>query len=128
MEEQDASYHYEQYCRKIAEECESLEDALSCVCEECGAREEVVMYYVKMHDKDEDFDKQIFVLGYIKIAKLLLTLLCTDYDIFVPWYKRECLELMTENPEDLSPTEQHYQRVIKNWYEYYQKSFDEVSE
>lgn len=124
----DSAYYYDLYTQKAAEECNSLETAMDGVCSECGEGCEIVAKYVQMHDKDEDFQREVFELGYTGIARLFLILLQSDYNIFVPWLKREVLELLKEDPEDLSWTEQDYQRYIQNWYDYYKKDFDEVDE
>ena len=127
-EKHDSLYYYHLYAQKAAEECNSLEMAMDGICSECGEGYEIVTEYVKIHDKDEDFQREVFELGYIGIARLFLILLQSNYNIFVPWLKREVLELLGENPEDLSSTERHYQRSGKGWYEYYQEAWDKVDE
>lgn len=127
-EKHDSLYYYHLYAKKAAEECSSLEMAMDGICSECGEGYEIVSEYVKMHDKDEDFQREVFELGYNGIARLFLILLQSDYEIFVPWLKREVLELLEENPEDLSSTEQHYQRIVQGWYDYYKEDWDKVDE
>lgn len=127
-EKHDAYYYYKLYEQKAAEECKNLEQAMSCFCNECGSGYNIIGHYVQLHEKDENFPCEVAELGYTGIARLFLLLLTSDYNIFVPWLKREVLELINEDPEALSSTEQHYQRRIKNWYDYYEKAWDEVDE
>lgn len=124
----NSAYYYDLYAQKAAEECNSLEVAMDGICSECGEGYEIVAKYVQMHDKDEDFQREVSELSYTETARLFLILLQSDYNIFVPWLKREVLELLKEDPEALSWTEQDYQRSIQNWYDYYKKDWDEVEE
>lgn len=127
MEEKHNSlYYYHLAAQKAAEECTSLKMAMDY--SEYGEGYEIVVEYIKKHDKDEDFQRQVFELGYTGIARLFLILLQSDYNIFVPWLKREVLELLEENPKDLSFTEQNYQQSVKGWYDYYKEDWDEVDE
>ena len=124
----DSEYFYDVYCSKRADECKSLQEALSCYCSECDSGHDIVRYYVERHDKDSDFENQVDWLGYPKIALLLTILSCTSYDIFKPWCKRQYLGLMHENDEDLTDHERYWKRRITCQYDIYQKTWEQVDE
>ena len=124
----DSNYFYDIYCSKAADECESLESALNCVCPECGHGDDILKYYVERHDNDPDFETKVEMLGYARIARLLSELITTSYDIFKPWCKRQYLSLIAENDEDLTANERHWKHIITDQFTYYKKAFDKVDE
>ena len=52
----------------------------------------------------------------------------TGYGIFIPWFKRAMISILTEPFDALTQHEQGHFRQISQLYNYYIKAFDEVNE
>jgi len=93
----------------------ALKDYLDEVCPHCGSGSEYVVEYVKEHDNDpEALYQEAIVLDENQKDDLIGILLSSDYDIFVPWYKKLLINTNTFISNDIL--------------DYYKESFDKVRE
>lgn len=103
----------------------SLENAFQDYCFECGNGGEYVLDYIKAHDNDPkallEEAKQLTSCYQSEIISLCL---CTDYYIFVPWFKaflKHCA-----NKEEVNyPTLNFH---ANNTLTYYKEGFDKVED
>ena len=91
----------------------ALKDCLNEVCPHCGSGSEYVVKYVEAHDNDpEALYQEAIALDEYRRNDLIDILLSSDYDIFVPWYKKLLINTNTFTSNDLL--------------DYYKESFDKV--
>ncbi len=91
----------------------SLKSCLDEVCPHCGSGSEYVVNYVKSHDNNpEALYQEAIALEKNQRDHLISILLSSDYDIFVPWYKKLLTNTNTFRSNDIL--------------DYYKESFDKV--
>lgn len=93
----------------------NLKSYLDEVCPHCGSGSEYVVEYVKEHDNDpEALYQEAIALNEYRRDDLINILLSSDYNIFVPWYKKLLVNTDTFTANDVL--------------ECYKKSFDKVED
>ena len=93
----------------------TLKDCLDAVCPHCGSGSEYVVKYVKEHKADqESLYQEAIALDEYQRDDLIDILLSSDYNIFVPWYKKLLRHTNTFTSNDIL--------------DYYKESFDKVEE
>lgn len=124
------SYDYSKlYAQARAEESESLKEAYDCYLSGGQDSDEILVDYIKLHDKDKDFEEQIYALSYDHIARLLEeVLLPSHYNIFQPWCKRAYKYLLSADAEKLPAYDIYWRDVSADTYDFYKKSWDKVDE
>lgn len=91
----------------------SLKDYLDMVCPHCGDGSEYVVEYVKEHDTNpEVLYQEAIALDEYQRDALISILLSSDYNIFVPWYKKLLSQANTFTSNDIL--------------DYYKERFDKV--
>lgn len=91
----------------------ALKDCLNEVCPHCGSGSEYVVKYVESHDNDpEALYQEAIALDEYRRDDLIDILLSSDYDIFVPWYKKLLINTNTFTSNDIL--------------DYYKENFDKV--
>ena len=91
----------------------TLKDCLDDVCPHCGSGSEYVVKYVESHDNNpEALYQEAIALDEDQKGDLIGILLSSDYNIFVPWYKKLLINTNTFTSNDLL--------------DYYKEDFDEV--
>lgn len=91
----------------------SLKFYLDAVCPHCGNGSEYVVNYVKSHDSNpEALYQEAIALKENQRDNLIDILLSSDYNIFVPWYKKLLINTNTF--------------TSNNILDYYKESFDKV--
>ena len=91
----------------------SLKSYLDDVCPHCGNGSDRVVEYVKSHDNNpEALYKEAIALNNYQREDLIEILLTSDYNIFVPWYKKLLINTNTYTSKEMLMI--------------YKKSFDEV--
>ena len=91
----------------------SLKSYLDDVCPHCGSGSEYVVKYVKEHDTNpKALYEEAIALDEYQRDDLIHILLSSDYNIFVPWYKKLLLQTDTFTANDIL--------------DYYKESFDKV--
>ena len=92
-----------------------LKDCLDEVCPHCGSGSKYVVEYVKSHDNNsEALYQEAIALEEDKRDNLIDILLSSDYNIFVPWYKKLLRHTNTFTSNDILDC--------------YKESFDKVEE
>jgi hypothetical protein len=93
----------------------TLKDCLNEVCPHCGSGSEYVVQYVQEHDKDPiALYQEALVLSEYQMGDLIGILLASDYDVFVPWYKKLLVHVNSPTSNDIL--------------DYYKEAFDEVED
>ena len=93
----------------------TLKDCLDEVCPHCGSGSEYVVKYVKDHeDNPVALYQEAIVLEEDQRDDLIGILLSSDYNIFVPWYKKLLRHTNTFTSNDIL--------------DYYKESFDKVED
>jgi len=80
----------------------ALKDCLNDVCPHCGSGWEYVVKYVESHDSNpEALYQEAIALDEDRRDDLIDILLSSDYDIFVPWYKKLLVNTDTFTANDI---------------------------
>ena len=80
----------------------ALKDCLDDVCPHCGSGSEYVVKYVKEHDDNlKALYQEAIALGEYQRDDLINILLSSDYNIFVPWYKKLLINTNTFRSNDI---------------------------
>lgn len=125
----DSYDYYKLYAQARAEECQTLKEAYSCYLSGGQNGDAILVNYVKLHDKDKDFEQEVYWLSYDHIARLLEEVLfLSDYNVFQPWCKRAYLYLLSIDAEKLPAYDVYWRDTVAETYDFYKKSWDKVDE
>lgn len=117
----------QEFREELGRECNyysNLDEVMQQYCDECGRGEEDVIEYIKQHDSDPSgLYKEVINLQKYDAANFIGIILASDYNIFVPWYKKALIYYAERDKGKTGVS--HRARDILN---YYKADFNKVAE